>query len=170
MSSPSVSRSSAKRPRKGFENKTMLTCHTCRRSRRNGDWGKGMWPFIYHYKGHNGTVVVSQHTAPTYRKTADAMRADNPKTGALSSFCILYKYTVWMSMFVWRMEEAWYSTAAAVLIQYSKSGHIEPSRAAAWVAHNLRPRPSSVSFECYACALRRLLNQCTTLFRTLCNE
>ena len=130
-----------------------------------------MWCFICHYKGHNGTVTVSQYTAPTYRNTADAMRADNPKTEALSSFCtsILYGYLCLCG--AWRkLGTAPLTELVLVLVEYSKSGHTKSSRAEEPRAlPNLHPIPSSVSFKCYACALRRLLNQCTTPFRTLCN-
>ena len=129
MSSPSASRSSAKRPRKGFESKSMLTCHTCRRSRRNGDQGKGMWPFICHYKRHDGTVGVSQYT-PTYRKAADAMRADNPKTGALSSFCTSIQYGCLCLCGAWRkLGTAPLTEMELVQVQCSRSGHAKSSRA-----------------------------------------
>ena len=39
--------------------------------------------------------MVSQYTAPTYRKTADAVKADNPKAKGVIKF--LYK--AWISMF-----------------------------------------------------------------------
>jgi len=61
-------------------------------------------------------VVVSQYTAPTYSKTADAVKADNPKAEGVIKF--LYKD---VHLYVCA-EKAWYSTGLMelVLVQNSK--------------------------------------------------